>query len=165
MSQPVINPDQLLFSYRWGAEQFERLASDIADERFTAQPVSEINHPAWLFGHITSYHQVIVDLLAGNEFANPWDAPCGKNSEPNPDRAAYPAKVAILAAHRHGFDQAAAAILEAPASAWTAALEHPTWGKQFDTVAPAVVFLATTHQALHLGQLSGWKRAAGMPRI
>ncbi len=161
----MIDPQNLLFSYQWGADTFERLASDVEDDRFAAQPVEGINHPAWLLGHITTYHDVIVALLKGESFDNPWDAPCGKNSTPSPDRGVYASKDEILRSHREGFERASEVIRSAPAEAWSAPLEHPSWGKQFGAVAPAVIFLATTHQALHLGQLSGWRRAMGLPRV
>lgn len=158
-------PEDILFSYRWGADTFAKLVSDVADEDFVAQPVEGINHPAWLFGHAGVYHSVIVALLKGEPFDNPWDAPCGKNSSPLTDRSAYPSKDEILKSYADGVAAACDAIATAPAEAWTAPFEHPTWGKQFETVGPAVVFLATTHQALHLGQLSGWRRAMGLPRV
>lgn len=161
----MIDPQSLIFSYKWGADTFERLVSDVDDAQFADQPVEAINHPAWLLGHITTYHDVIVALLAGQPFDNPWDAPCGKNSTPTSDRSVYASKDEILRLHREGFERGAEAIRSAPAQAWTASFDHPEWGKQFDAVAPAVVFLATTHQALHLGQLSGWRRAMGLPRV
>ena len=108
---------------------------------------------------------MINSLLRGQDFANPWDEPCGKNRPPTADRAASPSKAEILDDFRRGFEAAAATIADAPADAWQAPLVHPTWGKQFATVAPAVAFLATTHLALHVGQLSGWRRAAGLPRV
>lgn len=161
----MIQPEQLLFSYRWGAGMYEKLVADVADADFAAQPVAGINHPAWLFGHVETYHGVIAALLSGEAFDNPWDAPCGKNSSPTSDRSAYAGKDAILELHRKGVERASEAITTAPAEAWAAPLDHPTWGKQFDVVAPAVTFLATSHLALHLGQLSGWRRAMELPRV
>lgn len=161
----MITPTDLLFSYRWGVDTFAKLVGDVPDADFAAQPIEGINHPAWLLGHVGTYHEVIVALLRGEPFDNPWDAPCGKNSSPVADRSAYPSKEQILRRHHAGAAEAYAAIESSPAEAWTKPLEHPSWGKQFETVAPAVVFLATTHQALHLGQLSGWRRAMNLPRI
>ncbi|MEO0532193.1 MAG: DinB family protein [Planctomycetota bacterium] len=161
----MITPEQLLFSYKWGADMFERLVSEVDDADFAAQPVEGINHPAWLFGHVATYHHVIVALLEGKSFDNPWDADCGKNSSPVADRSAYPSKDTILKRHADGVAAATSAITSASPEAWSATFEHPTWGKQFDAVAPAVTFLATTHQALHLGQLSGWRRAMKLPRV
>lgn len=161
----MLTVDDLLFSYRWGAETMRKLAADVPDERFAEQPVATINHPAWLLGHVTTYHTVIGQLLRGEPFDNPWDAPCGKNSTPTDDRSAYAAKDAILARFDETFAAAVETIAAADEAAWRAPLEHPTWGKQFATVAPAVTFLATTHLALHTGQLSGWRRAADLPRI
>lgn len=157
--------DDILFAYRWGADQFTRLVADVPDADFAAQPAAGINHPAWLFGHVGVYHDVIVALLRGEPFDNPWDAPCGKNSTPLATRSAYPTKEQILAEHAARVARACEAIASAPPAAWTAEFHHPVWGKQFASVGMAVVFLATTHQALHLGQLSGWRRAQGLPRL
>jgi uncharacterized damage-inducible protein DinB len=161
----MISPNDLLFSYRWGAETIERLVSDVPDERFAEQPVEGINHPAWLLGHVSIYNEVIAALLRGEPFDNPWDAPFGKNSHPTADRSAYPAKSAILSRFHTGYVAASQAIAQATNEAWASPLEHPTWGKQFNTVAPAIIFLTTTHLGLHTGQLSGWRRAAGLPRV
>lgn len=161
----LIAPNDLIFSYRWSCEAFEKLSGDVPDERFAEQPVEGINHPAWLFGHVGVYHGVIGHLLRGETFDNPWDAPCGKNSSPIADRSAYPSKDELFASHRSGYEAAIEAIERAPAEAWSGKINHPTWGKQFASAAPAVVYLATTHISLHLGQLSGWRRAAGLPRV
>ena len=161
----MLSPADLQFAYRWGAETFERYVADLAEEQWTAQPVEAINHPAWLLGHVSIYNPVIVALLTAQSFGDPWQEPCGKNSEPVADRSAYPAADEILNRFTSGVDLAMAAMADAPAEAWSAKLEHPTWGKQFDTVAPAVTFLSTAHLALHLGQLSGWRRAMGLPRV
>lgn len=160
-----IQPADLIFSYRWGADTISRLVSDVSDEQFAAQPIEAINHPAWLIGHVSIYNGVIVQLLKGESFEDPWAQPCGKNSVPSSSRTEYPSKQQILDNFTAGVDAACAAMEQAPADAWTAPLDHPTWGKQFATVAPAVVFLATTHLALHTGQLSGWRRAMKLPRV
>ena len=34
---------------------------------------------------------------------------------------------------------------------------------EFPTVAGAALFLAVTHEALHLGQVAAWRRARGLP--
>lgn len=161
----AITPQDIVFSYRWSAETMQKLVSDVADDQFASQPVGAINHPAWLFEHVSIYNGVIAALLWGEPFDDPWAQPCGKNSEPSSDRSAYPSKDEIVSRFSAGFAKASQAIGAAPPEAWTVALDHPTWGTQFETVAPAVTFLATTHLALHLGQLSGWRRAMNLPRI
>lgn len=161
----MLTANDLLFSYRWGVDTFAKLVSDVADEDMARQPVEGINHPAWLLGHVGTYHEVIALLLLSESFDNPWDSPCGKNSTPSADRSLYPSKEELLKHHEAAAALASKTIAEAKPEAWTRPMDHPTWGKQFATVAPAVVFLATTHQSLHLGQLSGWRRAMGLPRI
>lgn len=161
----MLSANDVLFSYRWGVDTFAKLVSDVADGDMARQPVEAINHPAWLLGHVGTYHEVIASLLRGEPFENPWDAPCGKNSTPSAERSRYPSKAQILDHHQTAAALACKAIETASDGAWARPMDHPTWGKQFATVAPAVVFLATAHQSLHLGQLSGWRRAMGLPRI
>ena len=161
----MLSANDLLFSYRWGVDTFAKLVSDVADGDMARQPVEGINHPAWLLGHVGTYHKVIASLLLGESFDNPWDSPCGKNSTPSADRSLYPSKEDLLKHHEATAALAYRAIEAAKPEAWARPMDHPTWGKQFATVAPAVVFLATAHQSLHLGQLSGWRRVMGLPRI
>ncbi|WP_419184526.1 DinB family protein [Botrimarina mediterranea] len=161
----MLTANDLLFSYRWGVDTFAKLVSDVADKDMARQPVEGINHPAWLLGHVGTYHEVIASLLRGEAFDNPWDSPCGKNSTPSADRSRYPSKEQLLKHHEAAAALACRTIESVKPEAWTRPMDHPTWGKQFATVAPAVVFLATSHQSLHLGQLSGWRRAMGLPRI
>lgn len=160
-----IAPADILFAYRWSAESIERLVSDVADDQFTTQPVEAINHPAWLLGHVSIYNDVITALLQGKPFDDPWDQSCGKNTHPVANRSSYSSKEAILARFAAGVAAACHAIDSASPEAWSAQFEHPTWGKRFETVSSAVTFLATTHIALHTGQLSGWRRAMQLPRI
>ena len=161
----IVSPADLIFSYRWNMETMQKLVSDVDDSQMTAQKVEGINHPAWLLGHVSIYNPVIAALLRGESFGDPWGEPCGKNSSPVADRSQYPSKDAIIERLVVGYRDAVAAMESADPKAWTAPFEHPTWGKQFATVAPAVTFIATTHFALHLGQLSGWRRTMQLPRI
>ncbi|MGL4513571.1 MAG: DinB family protein [Lacipirellulaceae bacterium] len=161
----MLPAEDLAFAYRWGADTMKRLVSDVPDEDFARQPVAGVNHPAWLLGHVSVYHEVIAQLLRGESFDNPWDAPCGKNSEPSPDRSQYRTKEGALARFDAGLADALMAIASASAEAWTAPMTHPTWGKQFKTGGGAVLFLATSHLSYHTGQLSGWRRAMALPRL
>ncbi|MEM6392694.1 MAG: DinB family protein [Planctomycetota bacterium] len=160
----MFTPDDLLFAYRWNADTLIRLADDIDDARFADQPVPAINHPAWLIGHVSAYNDVVTALLTGQPFDNPWTLPCGKDRPAVADRSAYPAKANLLQRFTTGVDAVAHAIASAEPANWNAPIEHATWGKQFARVASAVAFLTSAHLAYHTGQLSSWRRAAGMPR-
>jgi uncharacterized damage-inducible protein DinB len=93
-----------------------------------------------------------------------WSKLFDHGTKPNPD-AKYPAKATLLAkleeAHRR-----LAALLE---KVDQATLDQPTPDEQMRKVVPtigdALVFLATTHEAIHLGQLSAWRRAQGLPSV
>ena len=46
MLESALRVNQFLVSY------CRMLVGDIADERFTEQPLPGVNHPAWILGHL-----------------------------------------------------------------------------------------------------------------
>jgi hypothetical protein len=95
------------------------LLSDLTDEHMVLRPGGKMNHPAWILGHIGSYHGIVVHLLAGEAFDDP------KN-----DRV-------------YGF-----------------AGQGPV-----DDLSVYGNDLLLHHESLHIGQLSIWRRAAGLPAV
>ncbi len=161
----MMHRDDLLWALDWNHQTLLRLTADLADDDLARQPVEAMNHPAWLVGHLSVYHAVVVAMCAGQTFTNPWDQPYGKNSQPSPERSVYPAKSALMSMYETGHAQAVEAIAHASAEAFAAAIPHDTWGKAFSIVGRAVTFLATNHFAYHVGQLSGWRRAMALPKV
>jgi hypothetical protein len=144
------------------------LAADIDEAELARQPVSGMNHPAWILGHLALCTDFALMLL-GEPKACPkeWSGLFGPGSTLTTDRAAYPSKADLLAALESGHERVGRAAERIdPARLGEA---HPfrlafLEGK-IDTVGLMLAHLLTTHEAAHLGQLSAWRRAMGMPGV
>ena len=84
-------------------------------------------------------------------------------SQPTDDRAAYPSTAELLAA----VESRQALLTDAMRNADPSAFEAPTPDEKlraiFPTVGDLVTSAMTSHIAVHLGQLSAWRKAMGLP--
>jgi hypothetical protein len=142
------------------------LVTDIPDERLTEQPLSGVNHPAWILGHLAYSADRGVSLLGG-EKALPaaWTPLFGPETTPTNLRSDYPTKGELLERLEKQFErfrhQASSATSEQLAQPST----NPYTKDALPTLKEAIAFLLTGHLAVHLGQLSTWRRMIGMPRL
>jgi hypothetical protein len=135
------------------------------EEQFANVPIANMNHPAWIAGHITLPHRrVAKELGAQVDIPEGWVELFGRGSQPQCDPGAYPPKAELIRAFMEGHEQLAAvyatatpAQLAAPNVRW-----KPT---RISTVGAMAIHAMTTHEALHLGQLSAWRRAMGLPTL
>lgn len=157
----------VLSSYKDAGEYAERLVADLSPEEMTAQPVPGVtmNHPAWILSHLAVYPPVLTDMLSGALADDPADHRYGKNSRPLGDVSEYPPKDALVAhflmvRHRlaETFHQASEERLGGPV---TIERLKPRW----PTLWHCCLTLMTTHECIHLGQLSAWRRAGGRPSV
>ena len=142
------------------------LVADIADERLAEQPLPDVNHPAWILGHLAFSADRASSLLgAAKELPADWTALFGPGSKPSATRSDYPAREELLRAVEDGFErlrrQAAAATPEQLAQPSTS----PSTKEALPTIQDGVAFLLTGHLGVHLGQLSAWRRMAGLPPL
>jgi hypothetical protein len=140
-----------------------RLVADIPAEHFLAQPVPTMNSPGWLIGHLAVVADYTLEVLG-----RPYTAPAlfhdlyGPGTEPTEDVSKYPPRDELLAA----YDAGHAAVVEAVPSAdpaRMAAANDLGFLPELPTIGAVVAHLLTTHEAIHLGQLSAWRRAVGLP--
>jgi hypothetical protein len=139
------------------------LVDEIADERLCEQPSPGVNHPAWILGHLAYSGDGAVGVLGGQKLlAGDWMKKFGAGSRPSSLRAEYPSKAELLQILQERF--ATARDLAAAASPEKVALPNPNarLKDKLPTVRDAVAFLMSGHLALHLGQLSTWRRLIGL---
>lgn len=152
-----------LTQYAFQGQLLQTLMRDIADADLARQPCPGMNHPAWIVGHLA----LISDLSLvphGHTLLTPEAerALYRSGSEPQPDRSLYPAKSVLVERLAAIHDQMlqtvpriSADFLSQPHGLPMEALKAlPTHGHLLSHV-------LTTHEALHLGQLSAWRRAMG----
>ena len=142
----------------------QALVSDIDEEAMCRQPAGLVNHPAWELGHIALVSQFASALLGvAPTLPEAWMPLFTIGSQPTDDRAAYPSTAELLAA----VESRQALLTDAMRNADPSAFEAPTPDEKlraiFPTVGDLVTSAMTSHIAVHLGQLSAWRKAMGLP--
>jgi uncharacterized damage-inducible protein DinB len=154
-------------SYNFNLVYAQKLVTDVADDQMCAQPVPGrvLNHAAFLLGHLAWASENGLKFLGGESArAEEWKELFGTGAKPLADRSRYPAKAALLQA----LEEAHAHLAAAVGKATTEALAQPAPERlrgRFPTVGHALLGLMTSHEAMHLGQLSAWRRALGLPSV
>lgn len=144
----------------------EDLVKSIPAERFCEMPTKDMNHPAFCVGHLAIYANRVLDMIGRPDLkvAMPFGDEHFKNGAPCVAQdGRYPSKDVIYGTFAAGWGR----VLEALPHVDDAVLarENPAEGRfkeMFPTVGGAVNFLCGGHNMMHLGQISTWRRAAGL---
>lgn len=143
-----------------------KLVADLGPEQMTAQPAPGMNHAAWVLGHLAWAADLGPQILGeAPGFPAEWVPLFDNSSEPKADASAYPSKAELLAALEDATGRLAASLGRATPEQLAAEFPIAEFRATHPTAGDGVVFLATNHAARHLGQLSAWRRALGLPRI
>lgn len=154
----------------------KRLVADLTDAQWCAQPSvagggKVTNHAAWVLGHLLYVaEKVTLTRVLGqpNKFNAAWDELFHGKSVPVADAGKYPSKATLLGALEDADARIAATLKQANDSLLskpTPAGENPAFAQRFPTIADALIHLMAGHEAVHLGQLSAWRRAQGLPAV
>jgi hypothetical protein len=151
-------------SHLYGANlNFTRmLVDDIASEQMVQQPHGVINHPAWSLGHLTCTADSLGQML-GLESVSPagWDEKF-KGGNPTDEVAAYPSKKDLLEALGEQHARNTEAVIHADPSLFSTPHPNEQTRAVFPTMGDLIIFLMTTHEGDHLGQIAAWRRAMGL---
>ena len=153
----------LLFAYQFNLDRARTLVRDLSDEQMTRQPHGVVNHPAWLVGHLAATSNQLAKMLGlGSTFPAAWGDTFKSGGTPSSDPADFPPKDELLAELAAQHERVAHAIETADPAMFER--EHPSEGarKRFPTVGDYAVFLITSHEGNHLGQITAWRRAMGL---
>jgi hypothetical protein len=139
------------------------MLAEIADERLIEQPLAGVNHPAWILGHLAYSGDGAVGVLGGQKaLAADWIKRFGPGSKLSATRTDYPSKEELLQVLDERFDKARQLAAGAQPEKMASPNPNPRLKAGLPTVQDAVSFLLTGHLALHLGQLSAWRRMIGL---
>lgn len=156
--------DLICGRFAYQLDYLRDLIADIPESRLAEQPAPGMNSPAWILGHLAWAADLIPVLLGqASMLDDGWAERFGATSCPSPDATLYPSKSDLFATLEAAHTRALAALpLITPE---ILASEQPAAEFRFflPTVGDAIVQIMTTHEAGHAGQLSAWRRAAGMP--
>jgi hypothetical protein len=153
----------------------ERLLKDITPEIFArfATPggvTIESNHPAFVYGHLSLYAPRIVSQLgqAGVVAPDGFEAVFSKDARCIDDVSGtiYPAMAAVTQAFLDGYKVAATVLRATPDAAFE--IPNPMEGRMatlFPTLGSLHTFYCGGHLMMHLGQISAWRRMAGLGSV
>jgi len=144
------------------------LMADIPAERMTEQPMPNVNHPAWILGHLAFSADRAIRVLGGEMLlTEEWAKPFLPGSQLSSQRSDFPSREELLQNLTRCFERAQQ--LAAAATPELLARPNPNPNAQMraglPTIEDAVAFLLTGHLAAHLGQLSMWRRMIGLPPL
>ncbi len=125
------------------------------------------NHPAWVFGHLAIYPDMLLEMLDRKDLAkpNPKFKELFENGKPcvdDPNGSIHPSMEAITSYYFERTDAAIKALAEADDAALNRTLTDD-WAKSFPTVGSRFDFMLGAHSMMHLGQISAWRRIMGLP--
>ena len=159
--------------YRMLLDYFERLTADLTDDHLTAVPAGNVTPPAWLLGHVALAPAYTLGLLGREADAgflrDGWAENFGPGTAPleYADGFDPPTLAELRTAIRTGHGRVEAAMDAADFGALGLDGPNPLefLRRHLPTKRDLLAHLLTTHDAIHAGQLSAWRRAAGLPAV
>ncbi len=142
------------------------MVDEIPSEDFQRLPAGGGNSPNWILGHLTIANGFgLMTLGQPSERAESMMPMYGPGSKPTEEMAELLSKEELVQAFHELADQFVAAVEGATPDQLAAPREGPLLQEQLPTVGDMTGHLLTTHFALHIGQLSAWRRAQGMDPV
>lgn len=147
----------------------EMLVKDIDAGRFCEMPHPTMNHPAFVYGHLAIYPKKVAELLgepdAVVDVPEGWDDLFQPGVECSADASKYPAKDAIVERFLADYKAASEVVARTPDEVFQREFPDESRRERFPTVGVAINFLMNNHTMMHLGQISSWRRAVGLPSV
>ena len=156
--------EHLLRAAASNVEYAKKLVADIPDEKMCQQSVPGMNHAAWVLGHLTYVFDSMIGVFdQAPTMSREWKDLFNVASKPQSDRGKYPSKAALLEAYEKAYQRIVDAVKAASDESLAREFPNPRLRPTMPTVGFAMVHILTSHQGIHLGQLSAWRRAQGLP--
>ena len=156
----------VLHSFAYCLDYLREQVADVSETDMLAQPNGIKNHPAWVIGHLTYSCQ-----LLGGEIGLPpwlpdeWGTQFGTGSVPTGDPGVYEPKAAGLARLADAQSRITTTIERLDDSQLDQPLPDEAHRAVFPTIRHALTHVLVGHTANHIGQLTLWRKAMGLPPI
>lgn len=141
----------------------DMLVKDIDENKWADRCGTTINHPAFVLGHLAYYAGVCMQWLGGEIELTEEDADLYKHGiECCDEPSKYPSKADSIAAYNERINTVVDYIETLDESAFTISSENTPFADLFPTMGGIAAFMLIGHIPFHLGQISAWRRVAGM---
>ncbi|HEX6125795.1 MAG TPA: DinB family protein [Pyrinomonadaceae bacterium] len=137
---------------------------DVSDAELAAQPAGIVNHPLWTVGHLTFVLQMIGSVIGASQLLpEGFHSLFGPGSAPVAEAGIYGTREEAISTLR----EIQAVVVDAVEKLDDARLEEPfpdrAYLDVFPTVRHALTQVLVGHTAFHVGPLSIWRKAVGLP--
>ncbi len=154
----------------------ERAWAGIPAEKFARKPIVggapiETNHPAFIYGHLCLYPARIAAGVGGDQSsaATPpaWMDlfKAGSVCRDDPEGRIYPRMDEITRTFLRTYDAALEAVEKADDAIFARPLPDENYRQHFPTIGVATLVYCCSHLAMHMGQVSAWRRCMGLPPV
>ena len=156
--------DPVLHSFAYGLDYLREQVADVAAIDMVARPNGIMNHPAWVVGHLAFACQLLGGVVGLPEWLpDDWAGRFGTGSAPAADAGLYETKAEALAILRDAQSRITRAVEGLDDSRMDEPFPDESYRDVFPTVRHALTQVMVGHTANHVGQLSAWRRAMGLP--
>jgi hypothetical protein len=156
----------ILHSFHYAHGYLREQLADLTPQQMVAQPGGIANHPAWVVGHLTFTCQMIGEVIG----VTPWlpgdqEKRFGTGSVPVPDASAYEPREMALATLADAQSRITRAVEALSDAQLDQPFPDPSFLDVFPTVRHALTQVLVGHTSMHVGQLTVWRRAMGLPAM
>lgn len=170
MSQTVtaFNREQVLRPYRFNLTYAADLVSDVSDDLLHHSPGPGLeNHPGFTLGHLVTGSGLVAKYLGGEyDIPDGWDDLFRRKGPGDPrlpvsDAPNLPSRAQLMKEleRQHGIVEEL--ILSLDDNRFRQPVEW-RFDHHFPTDGDMIMFMCVTHEAMHLAQVSAWRRAVGL---
>jgi hypothetical protein len=139
------------------------VCDDIDEAKFATRFGTTINHPAFVLGHVAYYFGVCIEILGGEvTFGENESAVYIDGIDCIDDAAIYQNKEDSIAHYKARLQEALDYVASCDEKILSRSADGTPFNGRLETFGQIASFMLTVHPAFHIGQLSAWRRVAGM---
>lgn len=159
----------IIHQYNFNLIWAKRLVEDLDESQMAITPCPGLeNHPAFTLGHLANASALLQGRLGGKpDIPESWSAIFQRKGPGDPrlpttETELYPDKKQLLAELERQHNQVIETLHTLNETQLKAEI---TWrfSSYFPTKLDLIQFMCVSHEAMHLGQLSAWRRAMLLP--
>ncbi|MHC4406060.1 MAG: DinB family protein [Planctomycetota bacterium] len=158
--------DDVIRSFAMSLEHARHLLRGVEEGQMVLQPIEGMNHPAWIIGHLVySFQAIGGEIGLAPWLPSDWQERFGTGTKLPTGSEQVPGRAELSAALDDGEKRLTDRLSEMSEEDLAESLPDERLRHVFPTIGGAVMHILTVHTAVHVGQLSAWRRAMGLPRV
>jgi hypothetical protein len=154
----------ILHSFAYALDYLREQVADVGPGDALTQPGQIVNHPAWVIGHLTFTCQMLGGAIGLPAWLpGDWASRFGTGSVPVTDPAGCEPMHRALDLLRDAELRLTRAVESLPDVRLDEPFPDASMRDVFPTIRHALTQVLVGHTAFHVGQVSVWRRAMGLP--